>query len=122
MPGTESPTPRLGIASLLLREGAHLHPVLDLGPLALSPSLQARQLALELAVALEALTRELPRADGLPNRAPRLRVGSAVAEPARARQLLDLSERLGHAVRALPQLQLTQPGLIEHEPAARKHD
>src|SRR6188508_2250909 len=116
------PPAGLRVSPLLLRE---LPPLLALERLrpAVAPALQPGELALELAVALQALGGERSRADGSAHRASRLGLVGAVVEAAGRCQRGYVLERLSDStVRLAPELELAQSRRVDHEAAARDDD
>src|SRR6266545_3936287 len=81
-----------------------------------------RQLALELAPALQAFGRELTARHGRFHRASGLAAVTAVAEAAPRGQLLDLGEGGAEPLAGLPELQLAHARRVEDETAAGKHE
>src|SRR5581483_4607385 len=82
--------------------------------------LERLELALELDVALPPVDRQRAVRERLADRAAGLAVVRAVREAAPPRDLLDVAEGLLQV--GVPELQLTDPGRVEDDAAARQHD
>src|SRR5438270_10631276 len=78
------------------------------------------ELAQQLAVALEAVAVKRFIRQGSLDRTARLRVVSAIAEPALERERLDVLEQVVDPLVALPQLRLAKAGRIDDHAAARQ--
>src|SRR5206468_3601514 len=85
-------------------------------------SLQMRELALELDVALPALVRQRARCERGADRTPGLDAVRAVGEAALEREARDVVESLLEPVARFPELELPQARRIDHDPALREHD
>src|SRR5688572_28731441 len=104
--------------------GAGLRPALPRRGLEtlVEPALEVRKLTLELLVARPARERERAVVERRLHRATRLRPVGAVGEAALRGELFHVGERLGDAVRRLPELQLPHPRGVEDETATGKQD